>query len=122
MSMAMRTAAGTVRRRMARVHRQLAAVARNGLIRPGADPEYADGDDSTWLEVSWRWLLGTLQMEGRIVGLIDTGGSSKPPLVWIHGLSGLWQNWLLNLPAFMDRYRCIAPDLPGFGESEMPRG
>jgi pimeloyl-ACP methyl ester carboxylesterase len=53
--------------------------------------------------------------------VIDTGGESKPPLLWIHGLSGLWQNWLLNIPAFMDRYRCIAPDLPGFGASEMPR-
>jgi pimeloyl-ACP methyl ester carboxylesterase len=53
--------------------------------------------------------------------VIDTGGESKPPLLWIHGLSGLWQNWLLNIPAFMDRYRCVAFDLPGFGESELPR-
>jgi pimeloyl-ACP methyl ester carboxylesterase len=108
---------------MARVHRQLAALARNGLIRPGADREYADGDDATWLDIDWRPLHRTLEIDGRAVEVIDTGGdSSKPALVWIHGLSGVWQNWLLNLPAFMDRYRCIAPDLPGFGESEMPRG
>jgi pimeloyl-ACP methyl ester carboxylesterase len=106
---------------MAPVHRQLAAAARNGLIRPGADPEYADGDDSTWMDVDWRAYARTLEIGGRKVNVIDTGGESKPPLLWIHGLSGLWQNWLLNLPAFMDRYRCIAPDLPGFGASEMPR-
>jgi pimeloyl-ACP methyl ester carboxylesterase len=103
------------------VHRQLAAAARNGLIRPGADAEYADGDDSTWMDVDWRSFSRTLEIEGRKLRLIDTGGESKPPLLWIHGLSGVWQNWLLNIPAFMDRYRCIAPDLPGFGESEMPR-
>jgi pimeloyl-ACP methyl ester carboxylesterase len=106
---------------MAPVHRQLAAAARNGLIRPGADPEYADGDDSTWMDVDWRSMSRWMEVDGRRLHLIDTGGESKPPLLWIHGLSGLWQNWLLNIPAFMDRYRCIAPDLPGFGESEMPR-
>jgi pimeloyl-ACP methyl ester carboxylesterase len=106
---------------MAPVHRQLAAAARNGLIRPGADDEYADGDDATWMTVDWRSLARTLEIDGRAVNVIDTGGDSKPVLLWIHGLSGLWQNWLLNIPAFMERYRCIAPDLPGFGASEMPR-
>src|SRR6476469_5772988 len=106
MSTAMRTAAGTVRRRMAPVHRQLAAAARNGLIRPGADAEYADGDDSTWMDVDWRSMARTPEIDGRMVNVIDTGGEAKPPLLWIHGLSGVWQNWLLNSPAFMDRYRC----------------
>jgi pimeloyl-ACP methyl ester carboxylesterase len=106
---------------MPAVHRQMTAVARNALLRPGADPDYADGDDATWLDVDWRSLHRTLEIEGRSVETIDTGGEDKPVLLWIHGLSGLWQNWLLNIPAFMDRYRCVAPDLPGFGESEMPR-
>ena len=103
------------------MHRQLAAAARNGLIRPGADSEYADGDDDTWLSVDWRGMARALEIDGRRVHVIDTGGEDKPALVWLHGLSGEWQNWLLNIPAFMDRYRCVAPDLPGFGESEMPR-
>jgi pimeloyl-ACP methyl ester carboxylesterase len=107
---------------VARVHRQLAAVAQNVLVRPGADSDYADGDDSSWMQVDWPSLARKEEIDGRIVNVIDTGGEDKPPLLWIHGLSGLWQNWLLNIPAFMDRYRCIAPDLPGFGDSEMPRG
>src|SRR5919206_574047 len=121
MSTAMRTAAVTVRRHVARVHRQLEAFARNGLLRPGPDPDYADGDDSTWMEVDWPALTRRIEVDGTLVNVVDTGGEDKPPLVFIHGLSGLWQNWLLNIPAFMDRYRCIAPDLPGFGRSEMPR-
>ena len=28
-------------------------------------------------------------------------GATGPPLLFVHGLSGLWQNWLLNIPAFM---------------------
>jgi pimeloyl-ACP methyl ester carboxylesterase len=65
-------------------------------------------------------MLRQIDIDGRAVNVLDTGGEDKPVLLWIHGLSGLWQNWLLNIPAFMDRYRCIAPDLPGFGDSEMP--
>ena len=55
------------------------------------------------------------------MNVIDTGGDG-PPLLFLHGLGGLWQNWLLNIPAFMGRFRVIAPDLPGFGRSEMPSG
>jgi pimeloyl-ACP methyl ester carboxylesterase len=121
MSTAMRTAAVTVRRHVAGVHRQLEAFVRNGLLRPGPDPDYADGDDSTWMEIDWPSLTRRIEIDGTMVNVVDTGGEDKPPLLFIHGLSGLWQNWLLNIPAFMDRYRCIAPDLPGFGRSEMPR-
>jgi len=60
-------------------------------------------------------------VEGREINTIDTGGNDRPVLVFVHGLSGTWQNWLLNIPAFMDTHRVIAPDLPGFGESPMPR-
>lgn len=101
------------------MHRQLLALARNGLIRPGADPTYADGDDATWLEIDWPALTRRVEIDGRAVNVVDTGGDG-PPLLFVHGLSGAWQNWLLTIPAFRDRYRCIAPDLPGFGHSEMP--
>jgi pimeloyl-ACP methyl ester carboxylesterase len=94
-------------------------MARNGLIRPGADPTYADGDDSTWMGIDWPSMIRTLEVQGRRVNVVD-GGGDGPPLLFVHGLGGCWQNWLLNLPAFMDSHRVVALDLPGFGESEMP--
>jgi pimeloyl-ACP methyl ester carboxylesterase len=103
-----------------RVHRQLAAIARNGLIRPGADAHYADGDDASWMSVDWPALTRRVEIDGRGVNVVDTGGDG-PPMLFLHGLGGLWQNWLLNIPAFMGTHRCVAPDLPGFGGSEMPR-
>jgi pimeloyl-ACP methyl ester carboxylesterase len=104
-----------------RAHRQAIALARNGLIRPGPDDTYADGDDATWLSVDWASFTRRLQVEGRTVHVVDTGGDG-PPLLFIHGLGGVWQNWLLNIPAFMETHRCVALDLPGFGQSEMPAG
>jgi pimeloyl-ACP methyl ester carboxylesterase len=106
---------------MPRAHRQLLALAQNGLIRPGADPEYADGDDAAWMDVDWPSMTRRVRIDGRELNVVDSGGD-KPPILWIHGLGGRWQNWLLNLPVFMRDHRVIAADLPGFGESEMPTG
>jgi pimeloyl-ACP methyl ester carboxylesterase len=102
-----------------RVHRQAIALARNGLVRPAVDPSYADGDDSSWLDVDWPSLTRRLEVDGRGVNVVDSGGDG-PPLLFVHGLGGAWQNWLLNMPAFMDTHRVVALDLPGFGASEMP--
>ena len=100
---------------------QVRALPANALVRAAPDPSYADGDDSTWIEVDWPSLTRQVQVLGRSVNVIDTGGSGSP-LLFVHGLGGRWQNWLLNIPAFMDSFRVVAPDLPGFGGSEMPLG
>ena len=91
----------------------------NAVRRPGPDETYADGDDSTWLRVDWPSMTRRVPLLGRAVNVVDTGGSG-PPLLFVHGLGGCWQNWLLNMPAFMGSHRVVACDLPGFGESEMP--
>lgn len=91
----------------------------NALRRPGADASYADGDDSTWMSVDWPSMTRKVQVLGRSMNVIDTGGDG-PVIVFVHGLGGRWQNWLLTIPAFMGSHRVIALDLPGFGESEMP--
>jgi len=103
------------------VYREVLDRARNGILRPGADQTYASGDDRTWMEVDWPSLSRDVEIDGAGVHVVDTGGDG-PPLLFIHGLGGVWQNWLLNIPAFMGTHRCVTFDLPGFGQSEMPRG
>jgi pimeloyl-ACP methyl ester carboxylesterase len=101
------------------VYQDALSRAKSGVFRPGPDATYADGDDSTWMTVDWPALTRRLEVDGSEVSVVDTGGDG-PPLVWIHGLGGIWQNWLLNIPAFMGTHRCVAIDLPGFGQSEVP--
>src|SRR3954447_20651345 len=109
---------------------QVRALAGNAVFRPGADDSYADGDDATWMTVDWPSVTRTVEVLGRRMSVVDTGppgspspdGLGAPPLLFIHGLGGAWQNWLLNIPAFMGSHRVIAPDLPGFGHSEMQAG
>ncbi|WP_375173961.1 alpha/beta fold hydrolase [Pseudooceanicola sp.] len=40
------------------------------------------------------------------------------PLLLLHGGSGSWMHWARNIDALTERYRIIAPDLPGYGESD----
>jgi 2-hydroxy-6-oxonona-2,4-dienedioate hydrolase len=43
-----------------------------------------------------------------------------PPLVLLHGGYGSWTHWLRNIDALAERYRVIAADLPGLGDSARP--
>ena len=98
---------------------------RNGVLRPGPDATYADGDDAAWLDVDWPSLQRPLDLLGRRVNVLDTGptsaaGAGGPPLLFLHGWSSNWQIFLLNIAEFMNTHRCLALDLPGFGASDMP--
>jgi pimeloyl-ACP methyl ester carboxylesterase len=102
---------------------QVRALPANAFVRSQPDPAYADGDDSTWTTIDWPSLTRSELVLGRRISVVDTDpGSDRPAILFLHGLGGLWQNWLLNIPFFMDRFRVVAPDLPGFGGSEMPSG
>jgi len=68
--------------------------------------------------VDWQAHQRWVTIHGRRANVIELG--SGPPVVFIHGLSGSWQNWLEQLPVFARDHRVIAFDLPGFGSSEMP--
>ena len=71
------------------------------------------------MDVDWREHQRWVTIDGRQVNVIELG--SGPAVVFIHGLSGSWQNWLEQLPVFAREHRVVAFDLPGVGASEMPR-
>jgi pimeloyl-ACP methyl ester carboxylesterase len=80
---------------------------------------YGPDGRSEWLDIDWRQHLRSCTVNGSRVNYVEMG--QGPPLVFVHGLSGCWQNWLENIPHFARRHRVIAIDLPGFGESELPQ-
>jgi pimeloyl-ACP methyl ester carboxylesterase len=87
------------------------------------DPRIAAGrdygnPDPQWRAVDWRQHLRRVALPGADVNYVELGEGE--PIVFVHGLSGCWQNWLENLPHFGRGHRAIALDLPGFGASPMP--
>lgn len=81
--------------------------------RPDADGTPTGGG---WWTVDWSAHQRWLDVGGRPVNTIDLG-SGEPAMVFVHGLSGSWPNWLEQLCAFSGSHRVVALDLPGFGHS-----
>jgi pimeloyl-ACP methyl ester carboxylesterase len=82
---------------------------------------------SAWLDVDWRAHQRWIVLDGQAVNTIELGperttgdGEVGQPLVFVHGLSGCWANWLEQLPVLASSHRVVTLDLPGFGYSPMP--
>jgi len=44
------------------------------------------------------------------------------PVVLLHGGAGSWMHWIRNIEALATTRAVWAPDIPGFGESDLPAG
>ncbi len=81
--------------------------------------DYGNPDpEPEWMGIDWQAHLRRVEVPGAQVNYIDRG--EGPVVLFVHGLSGCWQNWLENIPHLSRDHRVIAIDLPGFGESPMP--
>src|SRR5918994_603550 len=62
----------------------------------------------------------TVSIEGVNVFYREAGPADAPAVVLLHGFPSSSHMFRNLIPALADRYRVIAPDYPGFGESAMP--
>lgn len=86
----------------------MSSVHRPGSSSNGAGPR-------SWQTIDWREHQRWLLVEGQPINTIDVG--QGPPILFVHGLSGCWANWLEQMAVFADHHRVLAVDLPGFGHS-----
>src|SRR5204862_8194422 len=102
----------------------LPSRARPATIRAArlADDEYGATAQPDWRDIDWREHLRSLELDGANVNYVDIGsGDSGPPVVFVHGLGGAWQNWLENLPRVAQARRAPALGLPAWRRSAMAR-
>ena len=51
------------------------------------------------------------------------GAADRPAVVLLHGGSGSWTHWVRSIaPLLAAGWRVLVPDLPGFGDSDLPPG
>jgi len=62
----------------------------------------------------------TVQVEGLTIHYYEGGPAEGEPMLMLHGFGANRDNWLRFARHFTQRYRVIALDLPGFGESSKP--
>jgi pimeloyl-ACP methyl ester carboxylesterase len=107
---------------------------------PPEGPDPYGNSEAEWLQVDWHAHLRRVSVpmpeEPPAEGVLQHGGEGPPEVnyvelspsepasattvLFVHGLSGSWQNWLENLPYFARTRRVVALDLPGFGHSPLP--
>jgi pimeloyl-ACP methyl ester carboxylesterase len=60
-------------------------------------------------------LPGGLNLNAAVAG-------AGPLVVMLHGFPESWYSWRYQLRALAPAFRCVAPELRGYGESDAPRG
>jgi pimeloyl-ACP methyl ester carboxylesterase len=64
----------------------------------------------------------TIKVDGLSVFYREAGDSSAPTILLLHGFPSSSHMYRNLIPLLADRYHVIAPDLPGFGFTEVPAG
>jgi pimeloyl-ACP methyl ester carboxylesterase len=59
-------------------------------------------------------------VDGLKVFYREAGRAAAPALLLLHGFPSAGHMFRELIPALSDRFRIVAPDLPGFGQSDMP--
>jgi pimeloyl-ACP methyl ester carboxylesterase len=62
----------------------------------------------------------TAKVDGRNVFYREAGASGAPKLLLLHGFPTAGHMFRDLIPLLADRYHIVAPDLPGFGNSDLP--
>ena len=74
------------------------------------------GRENCMADIAYR----TADVDGLTVFYREAGASDAPTLVLLHGFPSASHMFRELIPLLADRFHIVAPDLPGFGKSDMP--
>ncbi|MYN07509.1 alpha/beta fold hydrolase [Pseudoduganella aquatica] len=94
----------------------LALLGAGGAAPAFAAPAAPSANVASTASVSYR----TVKVDGVNIFYREAGPKNAPTLLLLHGFPTSSQMFRNLIPQLADRYHVIAPDYPGYGQSDMP--
>jgi len=91
-----------------------------GAARPNTDGE--PEELGSGVQVRHRFVEAPGDSETVRWHLVESGEAHAPVVVFLHGLPDSWWQWHYAIEALSDRFRCVAVDLKGYGQSDKRSG
>jgi haloacetate dehalogenase len=60
---------------------------------------------------------GTAEVNGTVLHYVTSGPTDAPTVVLVSGLFQTWRQWRFTIPAFAEKYRVVAIEPRGYGQS-----
>jgi hypothetical protein len=103
------------------VNRRQFILGGSGLAVAGAIPP-VEAQSKPEDSMMTRTSIHRIEADGLKVFYREAGASDRPVVLLLHGFPTSSFQFRELIPRLADRYRVIAPDLPGFGFTEVPDG
>lgn len=98
----------------------LAASLALALALPGVPAQAAPATEGANVASTAAVEYRTVKVDGVNVFYREAGPKNAPAILLLHGFPTSSQMFRNLIPLLADRYRVVAPDYPGYGQSEMP--
>jgi pimeloyl-ACP methyl ester carboxylesterase len=85
-----------------------------------ADPTGRSPAREVGREFPYGWAMPEVELHGHRLSYRLEGDG--PPVLLVHGITSSSRTWSAIIDGLADRHTVIAPDLPGHGNSDKPRG
>lgn len=81
-------------------------------------------DENTATKIRNFKRLSAMTSDGVKISFVEAGNLSGPPIIFVHGISQSWRSWekQLSNPSLGEKFRLIAIDLRGHGDSQGAQG
>ncbi|XP_067933533.1 epoxide hydrolase 4-like [Watersipora subatra] len=90
---------------------------RSQLPSCATDPSLGTHDSLT---LNFRGETSACSVRSLKIKYVANGKSGLPLMLCIHGFPECWYSWRHQLKEFSSKYRVVAIDLPGYGDSDKP--